>query len=363
MNKGELDVKMAQINRAIELGSARLGFGTTARLRFYERLAGYLEDGIPVAEAVSSIHRRWQNKKKGTRWVTSSLLEALRDGRRLSDALGQGRWSPSQELVLIEAGERSGDLAHGLRQAIYVTTSLSELRGSIIQGLAYPAFLMAALLGLFVIFGLKTVPEMIRVIPLDQWPPSTLPFYHVTTGLVHYGPWIGAVLAALLGLAFWSLPRWVGRWRDRFDRIPPWSLYRVIQGAAVLIAVGGLLTTGTPLNDSLGIIRANASRWLAGHIDRIRVRLRNGMAAGDAMDMHLFAFAEVGDDLADYGRLSNFEGAVVKLGKRTIERVLAQVATATALTNTLLILVIAGSVLWMYMSFMAVSDSATKTFH
>jgi type II secretory pathway component PulF len=138
--------------------------------------------------------------------------------------------------------------------------------------------------------------------------------------------------------------------------------YRTLHGSAVLIALGGLLTTGTPFAEALRVVEASASRWLAGHLDTIHLRIRTGLAAGEAMDMHLFRFAEVGGDLADYGRLSNFERAVVLLGRRTIERVLGQVAAATALANTGLILIIAGSVLWMYVSFMAISDAATSTF-
>jgi toxin co-regulated pilus biosynthesis protein E len=357
-----LNRRLAAINRAIERWTARLGFGTSARLRFYERLSGYLQDGIPLDSAVSMIHRRWVAKRKSGRFVTEAILTALRDGRRLSDALRAGRWAPTQEIVLIEAGERAGDLAQGLGQAIFVTTALGQLRSSIVKGLAYPVFLLAALVGLFVFFGLKTVPEMVKVIPLDRWPEDCRSFHALTTGLVEYGPYGGAGLAGLLALAVWSLPRWTGRWRDRFDRAPPWSLYRTLHGSAVLIALGGLLTTGTPFAEALRVVKASASRWLAVHLDTIHLRIRTGMAAGEAMDMHLFRFAEVGDDLADYGRLSNFERAVVLLGRRTIERVLSQVAAATALANTGLILVIAGSVLWMYVNFMAISDAATSTF-
>jgi type II secretory pathway component PulF len=358
----DLSVRIAGLNLRLERATARWSFGTGPRLRFYERLAGYLEDGRPLEDALAGIDRRWQAKKKSTRWVTASLRTALRDGQRLSAALREGGWSPTQEIVLIEAGERAGDLAQGLGQAIYVTSSLVELRSSLVKGLAYPAFLLSALLGLFVFYGTTTVPAMLDVIPLDQWPDSTRPFYYVTTGLVAYGPWLGLGLAALAGLSLWSLPRWRGRWRDRCDRLPPWSIYRTIQGASSLIAVGGLLATGTPLATGLGVIEASASPWLAQHIAAIRLRIRTGMAAGDAMDMHLFDFAELGDDLADYGRLSNFERAVITLGRRSVQRVLALVAAGTAILNTALILLIAGSVLWMYLSFMTVADSATRTF-
>lgn len=358
-----LRTRLASLDHAIELWTARQSFGTSARLRFYERLSGYLVDGIPMVQAVSMIHQRWEKKKKSVRFMSAMLLDNFREGRRLADALLIGKWSPTSEVVLIEAGERSGNLARGLEQAIFVTSSIQTLRSSIIKGLAYPVFLLAALVGLFAFFGIKTVPEMIAVIPLEKWPPETLAFYYVTTGLVKYGAWIGGVLLALMSLSIWSLPRWTGRWRNYFDRIPPWSLYRVIQGASTLIAVGGLLSTGTPLADALRIVQASAPRWLAGHIVEIQVRLRTGLPAGDAMDTHLFDFGEVGDDLADYGRLSNFKEAVVKLGRRTIERILHLVATATAITNTVLIAIIAGSVLWMYVNFMAVSDAASQSFH
>jgi hypothetical protein len=81
----------------------------------------------------------------------------------------------------------------------------------------------------------------------------------------------GCALAVVL--VVYTLPRWRGGSRIRFEGWPIYSLYRDFQASLLFSAMALLLKTGGTLKGSLEAIAQRSSRWMRWHIFRILVAL------------------------------------------------------------------------------------------
>jgi len=84
---------------------------------------------------------------------------------------------------------------------------------------------------------------------------------------------------------FWSLPHLShAKWRIYLDKIPPWSIYRMLHGSTFLLNIALMLNTGIRLQEVLVIMSKNASPWLR---ERITGALR-GINRGDNLGIALY---------------------------------------------------------------------------
>src|SRR5437879_9895110 len=141
--------------------------GTTSRSRvkandfllFNQQLAALLRAGIPILQAISMLRRRATSVR--LRAVLEEVEEAIRGGAALSQAFAaQCSVFPRIYTASILAGERSGALDEVLsRYVTYMRRSVG-LRRKIRGALAYPLFLLCALLGMVVFLLVYVVPRM-----------------------------------------------------------------------------------------------------------------------------------------------------------------------------------------------------------
>ncbi|MDR5726928.1 MAG: hypothetical protein RB191_05615, partial [Terriglobia bacterium] len=85
------------------------------------------------------------------------------------------------------------------------------------------------------------------------------------------------VLALMITLVIWSLPRWTGSLRILAEKIFPWSFYRDMQGYLWLMGYSSLLGAGTPEIGALGTQLTAATPWLAEKLRAISYHMKGGL--------------------------------------------------------------------------------------
>ena len=254
----------------ISVPFAKAFFGMTGRVRIYEQLQALLEGDLKLDRALDAIWDRASKQGRSPTSVDAIVVNAWRQEYRKAASLAEAvkGWVPVRDQMLIEAGELSGDLVGTLAELQEVNQSVSRMKGELTGALVYPLVLFAAIIGIIYIFGSAVIPEFAAILPVEEWTgiAATMAGLATFTQTMLVPSLLGVVtVITLLSL---SMSRWRGFLRTRFDKLPPWSLYRLFQGVAFMLSLSALLRAGVHLPVALARLRDNANPWLHGR-DRL----------------------------------------------------------------------------------------------
>ncbi len=154
-------------------------------LFFTESLARLLQGGVPILQALESLHAATKSKK--IRLVLTRLLESLRQGAGFSEALQNTGAVPAFFFQIVYAGEISGSLSQVLEELARYLTKEEALKNKIGEAVAYPVFLL--------FMGLSTLGVLLQVVI-----PKLARIYR------DFGADLPAITKLILGLSHFFLP-------------------------------------------------------------------------------------------------------------------------------------------------------------
>lgn len=271
----------------VELELARLYLRAFPSVRFkiFRSLARLLDVDIDARSALEFIQDvQTDGGRKSGDFVAVALrvwIERHREHGRLSEALTG--WAPTSEILLIEAGERSGRFRQALDVMLRLDEKRAAIRSAIGSKLLYPLASALAFSGVTYFLATNFLPSIVALKPDARWTGSA-----ATTIVIL--EWAGTYLIpTLIGLLlaviaiFATLPFFRGPVRSVFDRVAPWSVHRFTAGAAFLTAVLVLMESGKGLVDALALTKSNASPYLRTKIERVQAELHEGIDFGRAL--------------------------------------------------------------------------------
>lgn len=344
-------------------GVLRFKFGLKHRLNLYERLAAFTKEEFPLFDSLQKFKKRYDKKKDFRGKIISIWLEDMKYGASLSQVL-QG-WIPDAELNLIQAGEEGKGIEHGLDEAIKFAKSAQKIKNTIIQGATYPLMLLLVVLGFIAMFSVKMAPTYLGILPLEQWPAMGQNLYNFSNFIISYWHLLIVFLAVISFFIAKTIGTWTGQTREFFDKMPPWSVYKVYQGSAFLISLASMMQSGTPLNDSLKKIKKTSSNWLAEYINDMEKNLKKGgKNFGSHLDVGLLD-EETAGDVIDYSELGKFEEAVYTIGEKNLEESVEKIALRMAMLKNLMLVLVGLTVGAIYYTTIelngSVADSASNS--
>jgi type II secretory pathway component PulF len=316
-------------------GLLKFRLGLRTRIGIYKRLKSFTEEEFPVYDSLVKFKLRYDKKKDFRGKIITIWLENMKHGQSFTDSI-KG-WVPESELNLIAAGEEGAGIEKGLGEAIKFAESAQKIKNTIIGGGTYPAVLLIVVLGFVAMFSIKLAPTYLAILPVERWPDLGRNFYGVSKALVDYwyillGIFIGSSI--LIGM---TISTWVGNTRDFFDKLPPWSVYKVYQASAFLISLASMMQSGTPLNDALKRIKNTTSPWVGQYMDEMIKNLRRGgKNFGQHLDVGLLD-EETAGDVIDYSELGKFEEAIYSIGEASLEESVRKIESRMAVVRTIMI--------------------------
>jgi len=305
----------------------------TGRYRqpFYETLRFLLENKKSFKEALTMIGE--VHTDFGRRWhpyieLVEDCLEALADnsaGHSLPDVLAT--WVPREEAALISAGIRSGSVPRSLEQADKLIVARRRIMGQVLMASVYPVLLLSLGGGLLTVNNRLLIPTLSKLSPPESWTGSLGFMNQVSVFTTAYGSVAALGGVALVGLVFWSLPRWRGRLRRIADLLMPWSIYKDLQGAVFLMNVSALLEAGVPHLDAVRILHDFGSPWLRERLNAVM----DGISMGNSLGRSLrdcgyqFPSLEAANYLSILGQGDGASTLISHYADRWLEQVLALV--------------------------------------
>ena len=341
----EILAKIGVDTNALLKWNAKQKFSGAVKARMYNKLSSFLDNGVPLPKAleIMLLHASDDGKKPNTPTaiVLKAWLAQIRNGKSLGIAV-KG-WVPDNDRIIIEAGERAGTLSGALKNALFIEKSNKQIRSAVKKGIAYPMVLIGVAMGLLLMYGLYIIPGYEDIIPREKWVGGAasmiivsdfVNFWLIPTVLV-----TGAIVATIM----YTLPKWIGPTRTKFDKFAPWSLYRLINGAGFMLSVSSLIKAGVQLPEILKILKKDSTPWYNEKISAAKKHVDNGVSLGQALHLagHHFPEKETVMDLRAFADMEGFEEKLEQMGRDWVIDSVLKVESQMAVFKNIAIIIMA----------------------
>lgn len=276
----------------------RLQFNGSTRVEIYEMLALLLENRVLLIDALREIrgvfNDRGDSSPRGILSIDDVKVrniksEAVHDWvLRLKDGLALSRamepWVPHEEAALILSGEATGSLVRALRDAVKNIQGKGAMMSAVLGGAIYPIILFVGAYFTMKLFAEKVVPRFAAQVDPELWE-GPARFLYVETQLFNKFAVPGAIAAVVLLIVIVAtLPYFRGSLRVALERyLPPWSIYKMMQGSTFLKNIAVQTRAGIKLYDSVTSMQGMASPWLRERLEGALYGIQQGQNLGDAL--------------------------------------------------------------------------------
>nr|WP_199048714.1 type II secretion system inner membrane protein GspF [Dyella sp. ASV24] len=325
--------------------------------QFTHQLATLLGAGQPLDRALGIL----MDLPEGA--SAKQLIERVRDrvrgGTPLSQALDdEHSVFPKLYISLVRAGEAGGSLEDTLRRLADYLERSQQLRGSIINALIYPAFLMVGVLGSLLLLLAYVVPQFVPIFEDMQVPiPLITQIVLAVGGTLQTWWW---AIALLIGMGVFiararlrdpaALLAWHGRLLT-MRLIGP--LLLKVQTARIARTLGTLLKNGVPLLTSLSIARqVTANKALDQALAQASEQVKEGaglsfaLAQSQRFPRLALQMVQVGEEAGQLDTMLLKVADTFELeSRRAIDRLLAALVPALTIVMTVLVAIIMAAIL------------------
>lgn len=349
---------------------ARTQFTDTLRLSLYRKIAKMLSHGLPLLKILEELRDRASEHGKRPNEPLAIVLDDCRrmvqNGRPLADGLEW--WVPKAEQMIVMAGEQSGKLEHTLMAVVDVVRAGKRIKSVIVGGIAYPLAIFALIIVYVYLFGTRVIPQFTRMIDPTGWHGAAKSLYLLSLWVQDWMAYaLLAVLVAIVCVAL-SLSRWRGSVRIFFDRLPPYSIYRLMVGCGFLMAFSAMQSAGVTVEKSLLRLSAMARPWLRERLDGALLGVRSGLNCGEALRNAGYEFPskEVIDDLCVYAEYKGFADALKLLADEWMEEGVEAIALRMKVLNGFAVITLAVVIGWLVTGFFGIQQeiaALTRSVH
>lgn len=352
----ELSIRNATTKKRRSKSPAKLKLSQSQREELYLELADYSKDGIAIYEALNLLADNYRKYKDKRERIYSTFASRLREGGTMADAF-RGV-IPDNELYMIEASEET-DITTGFNKALFFLEKSKVLKSSMLT-LITPVFLAAGLFGVIYSFSNGLFPLFAEISDPSSWGSAASSFYAtgqaLEAGIV---PFL-FILAIVIGVSVYSMPRYHGQYREILDKIPPYSFYRLFTSSGFLLSLSSMNGAGVPLNDALQKLKLNATPYLRKHIELMLFRMRSGLSQGEAITTSLFD-RETQIKLSIYGASNDFDIALDRVGNKTVDITLKQIDLFSKAAGWILKVAVAASIVWIFFAIFSLGNSLSTS--
>ncbi len=301
--------------------------------------------GAKPDEPFAIVMRQWQ--KNLERGMTFS--EATRG------------WVPMDETLLVTSGNLS-NLVVALENVGRVVDGTQRIKRAMMSAIAYPMFLMALTFGIIIMVGLYLVPPLADAAgPGIVWRGSAAALIWLSDFAARYWLTVVGIFVSLVILVTFSLPNWAGRLRARFDKIPPWRIYKIQASVGWLMSLSAMVASGVTVVDAMRMLADNASRYLRSILDDALHYIVGGDNLGAALIKtgRNFPDDEIIGDLAIYAEMNEFDKNLSRVANDYLAESIRKMESISNMMNSLGVLVVSAVIAWVVLGTFQMQDQIT----
>jgi type II secretory pathway component PulF len=164
---------------------------------------------------------------------------------------------------------------------------------AVIAGSTYPLVLLGMVAMLLHQIATNMVPQFEKILPPEKWTGPAVGLKVVADWVNGYGSFGMIFFTCFAAWVIWSMPNMnKSRLRVYLDRIPPWSIYRMLNGSTFLLNFSLMLASNVKMQRTLEIMKNNASPWLKERIGAAIAGVNKGHSFGEALHRSGYEFPD-----------------------------------------------------------------------
>lgn len=349
----------------LDLWYAKLVFrlNTEKRMATARKLASLLRNDFTLMDALGRLEMI--ESKGGTKpnepfaIVMREWQKNLERGMSFSDAT-RG-WVPPEETLLVTSGNLS-DLVVALENVSRVVEGTQRIKRAMASAITYPLFLLALTFGIIMMVGIYLVPPLAEVAGDSMvWRSTAASLIWLSEFSIKYWYVFLAVFVALVGIIWFSLPNWSGRLRARFDKLPPWNVYKIQMSVGWLMSLSAMVAAGITIPDAMRMLADSANRYLRGILDLALHYIANGDNLGVALNNtgRGFPDEEIIGDLAIYADMNGFDENLSRVANDYLEESVRKMESISNILNSIGILLVSAIIAWVVLGTFQMQDQIT----
>lgn len=269
-------------------------FSASDRVELYDEFRQYELDGLSAQDTfkklIDNYTRRGKNPGNPIGQILIECSQNLKAGFSLADSLKE--WIPEQELSIIESCDIAGRLAEGFLNARYIAEGTQQISSSIKSTLFNVTYMFSLAFAIVVMFCVLLVPIIKQSIPLERWNVVQLGVWYFYVAVTEYWYLMLLLLSFCVYLVSKALPNWTGNIRYYIDKLPPFSIYKRLNGATFILNVNAMLSAGIPIETALGnMVKSCQAPWMKERLVATLKAIEDGEEnLGTALDVTGYEF-------------------------------------------------------------------------
>ncbi len=336
---------------------------TAKRMALYRKLASLLRNNFTLMDALGRIER--VESKGGTKpdepfaIVMREWQKSLERGSSFSDAT-RG-WVPVNETLMMTLGDMS-KLSVAIENVVRVSEGAMRISRAMMSAVAYPLFLLALTFGIIIMVGLYLVPPLVEAATGDiVWRGAAASLVWVAEFSKHYWYAFLAGFVALVVVVWLSLPIWSGKIRTLFDKLPPWSMYKIQVSVGWLMSLSSMVAAGSAVPVAMKMLADNSNMYLRNILESALRFIANGDNLGTALENTgtNFPNEEIIGDLAIYADMNGFDENLGKIANDYLDESVRKMESISDTLNSVGILLVSVIIGWVVLGTFQMQDQIT----
>jgi type II secretory pathway component PulF len=332
-------------------------FGLFHRRAFYRQLRVFSLATSPLADTLLNLSQQAREAGQAYLWYALNDIY-LNMGEGTNFALALEDWCPPSEILLISSGSGGNKLlADAILRVLKRQKDMANIRTSFIFVMLEPGTVLVGTYFLMIWMATQFLSQLLsttRGIDPSRFTGEA----HQLVVLGEFGQGWHAIIppafaAGIVGLIVWSFPRWVGGVRRYFDLIPPWSIYRAVQGAGWMQSFAMLSESKVPYVKIMSDTAALAPPWLRERLLAARrLMITPGMPVGSALAAtgYNFPSKSVALNLKAFGARPSFPDALSEVAEEWFTTIVDNMKLASSIVAIVTMLVATMSIIWLFQS-------------
>ena len=344
---------------------ARLIFrlNSEKRIALLRKLASLLRNDFTLMNALGRLEMIESNNGKNPNEPFAIVMrewqKKLERGMSFSDTT-RG-WLPDEETLLVTSGNIS-NLVVALENTSRVIESAGRIRRAVRSAIAFPLFLLVLTFGIIVMVGLYLVPPLVEVAGSEVvWRGAARGLIAMSDFTIKYW-YTFAIGFVVLFLVIWaSLANWAGHLRVAFDKIPPWSIYKIHISVGWLMSLSSMISAGITMPDAIHMLSENATRYLRSILEDTLHYIANGDNLGVAL-AHTgrdFPNKEIIGDLMIYADMTDFDKNITSIANDYLDDSVRKMESISNVLNSIGIMLVSAIIAWVVLGTFQMQDQIT----
>ena len=344
---------------------ARIVFriNTEKRIAMLRKLASLLRNDFTLMNALGRLEMIESNNGKNPNEPFAIVMRQwqknLERGMSFSDTT-RG-WLHDEETLLVTSGNIS-NLVVALENTVRVIESEGRIRRAVRNAVAYPLFLLLLTFGIIIMVGLYLVPPLIEVAGNDViWRGAARGLISMSNFTIKYWYMFMSVFFGLMFVIWLSLNNWSGRMRAKFDKIPPWNIYKIHISVGWLMSLSSMISAGITMPDAIRMLADNAPRYLRSILEEALHYIANGDNLGVALlrTGRNFPNKEIIGDLMIYADMVDFDKNITSIANDYLDDSVRKMESLSNTLNGIGIMMVSAIIAWVVLGTFQMQDQIT----